>query len=223
MDWKNELERTQIEQPAGSVNWDEELQGRRRGGATGSFEDTGILKDEGEMLLEQMKNIPGSFAKNVELLIAPILHPVQTVKSLGALATGIVAKAIPGEQKSEKAVDALAQFFKERYGTFDNLRNTCVEDPMGVIWDITSIIYPAGKATQMAGIAGKMPRLAQTGKAIAQAGAAIEPVSVAARTAAAPVRIGLKVFKQTPSRAFNCFISGMSSSRLSLAALAIDF
>lgn len=208
MDWKNELERTQTEQPAGSVNWDEELQGRRRGGVSGSFAPL----PWGQALLEGFSNFPSSFVENIKSLIQPLLHPIETAKGLGTLGAGIVEKTvIPGQQKHEPSVDILLEHLEGRYGSVENLKKTIAKDPVGVLVDIGSVVYPAGKAVQITGKAAQLPSVARAGATIAKAGLAAEPINIAARTAAAPLRIGLKVFKQVPSKLYQSAVKFSTS------------
>ena len=100
----------------------------------------------GEMASSAVGNLPGSawqFAKDVT---APIHSPIETAKGLGGLAAGAyqsmargakglavgpeeAQKLEPGAQ--EKNVDALIDFVKERFGGWENIKNTVAEDPAG--------------------------------------------------------------------------------------------
>lgn len=171
---------------------------RGRGGASGSFGPTPWT----EAIQEGFSNIPGSAWENLKNMFQAVAHPVQTVKGLGGLAAGAAEYMVPGEQKHEKYMDAMVDFFVDRYGSVENFKKTIAEDPVGVLVDAASVLYPAGKGVQIAGTAGKMGKVAQAGKAMSRAAAISEPVSLAYRGMVAPVRIGLKVFKTTPSKLY---------------------
>lgn len=69
----------------------------------------------------------------------PILHPINTVKSIGMVAKGAVEKMIPGTQVNEKYVDAIGDFYKKRYGSVDGLADTIATDPFGFLTDVAGI------------------------------------------------------------------------------------
>jgi hypothetical protein len=76
-------------------------------------------------------NIPSSTLQMGKDLVSLVTSPVQTFKGIKGLVTGAIQKAIPGYQADEKYVDSLVENYKERYGSYDNLKRTIVNDPMG--------------------------------------------------------------------------------------------
>ena len=81
-------------------------------------------------------NIPGSALQFGKDMLTPILHPIQTATSFYDLGKGLVQLAIPGEQGSEAKARAVGQFFAERYGGLDKLKETFRTDPVGAMANI---------------------------------------------------------------------------------------
>lgn len=91
----------------------------------------------------EWKDLPSNIipsAKNLASSVATaVLNPVDTLKGLGSIAVGGVEKLIPGEQESESSFDATVDFFKQRYGGLENIKNTIITDPVGFITDFASL------------------------------------------------------------------------------------
>lgn len=102
-------------------------------------------------------------------LIQPIIHPIDTAKSLGNLGLGAVEKLIPGgEYPHEKYADAVGEYFINRYGGMENLKKTMGDDPVGFLGDLSAILTGGSAAAARApGAAGTAARVAgQIGKVI---------------------------------------------------------
>ena len=125
---------------------------------------------------QALRNLPSSAAQFGSDIVAPFVSPVETAKNIGSIVLGAVQKLIPGEQGSEQHADAVGQFFKERYGGFEEFKRTVAKDPVGVLADISMLVTGGGSAAaRLPGVIGK------AGRATAQAGRAIDPVSIAAK------------------------------------------
>lgn len=127
--------------------------------------------------LEAVSNIPSSLAHNAEALVQPILHPIDTVKNLGMLGMGLIAKFLPGKYDAEKYADALGQMMVERYGSEEGWKKTLATDPVGVLADLS--MFLTGGATA----AAKVPMLAGAAGKVAKVGQAIDPLTMTARGA----------------------------------------
>lgn len=132
-------------------------------------------------ILRTIGNIPGSAANVVGDIVGAVAHPVRTVKAIGATALGAAEKLIPGRQGSEDAFDAVAQFYKDRYGSVDNALKSIQDDPVGVALDVAGILTAAGAGVRTAGTASKIGSVVRAGEAISAAGAAADPFAAAAR------------------------------------------
>jgi len=98
-------------------------------------------------------------------------HPVDSARGLWTLAKGIVSKAIPGEQASEKAVDALVEHYKGEYGgdnwgeIYQNILHKIATDPAGLVSD--AAIVATGGAAVVAKVA-KGSKIASTATKVAK-------------------------------------------------------
>ena len=107
----------------------------------------------------------------------PFTHPFQTAKGLGGIAAGAFQKLIPGEQSSEKNVDALLDFVKERYGGWENIKGTVAKDPAGFLADVAGLAMGGGGlAAKAAGTAGKLGSVASK---VGKAGRVVDPARLA--------------------------------------------
>jgi hypothetical protein len=136
---------------------------------------------------EALRNLPASAGNFVNALVQPILHPIDTGKALVALGDAVGSKiSRPGnllrvgdpeptpEQLQARAqreapADAVGQFFSDRYGSIEGLKNTLATDPVGAASDAATVL----SLGSMLPIKG-----AQT---LRTAGAAIDPLTQAGR------------------------------------------
>lgn len=124
----------------------------------------------------------GNFA---ESMVYPLLHPVDTAKALGNMAYGAGSKiggALGVEQEpqrkaqNEAQINAVGEFFSNRYGSIDDFKRTLAEDPVGVAADLSVVLSVGGSlAARAPGVAGRV------GEKIARVGSAIDPLANVAR------------------------------------------
>jgi hypothetical protein len=74
-------------------------------------------------------------------------------------------------------VNKVGSYFKDRYGSWDNVKESTVEDPVGVLSDIASIVSGVGFAAKQTGNVSKISRLSDVGQTIQKVGDAIEPIT----------------------------------------------
>ena len=123
-----------------------------------------------------VKNLPRSALQLGKDIVHPVMHPIDTAKSLYGMASGGVQKLIPGEQENEAQWDAVTSFFKNRLGGVENLKRTLMEDPAGLVADLSTVLSGGGTlAARLPGMAGR------AGKATARLGSAIDPASAVVR------------------------------------------
>ena len=120
---------------------------------------------------ETIKNIPGSFKREVENIAAAITDPKATLTGLYNVGAGAIQKLIPGEQGKEKYAEALGQFYVDRYGSKEQFLKTLQQDPVGVMGDASMFLTGGAMA------------LPKVGKTVGKIGAAIEPLNVATNIA----------------------------------------
>lgn len=127
--------------------------------------------------IETLKNIPGSAGRLLKDVFNVALHPIQTAKSLGELAAGVVNLSRPGVQPQEEKARAVGQFFKERFGGLENIKRNIQEDPVGFMADASLFLTGGGAALRGVGTVSKAGRVAKVGQAIQKAGLATEPIT----------------------------------------------
>jgi len=130
---------------------------------------------------------PGTLKRSAvnlgEALIAPFQDPVGTAESLGQLISGVYQKFTPGVQEDEKVADAVGQFFADRYGGYQNIKDTLATDPFGLLADASTVATLGGTA-----IAQAPAKVGQVGQVVRRTGQNIDPLTNAARLAAIPFK-----------------------------------
>lgn len=137
-------------------------------------------------------NILPSAARFGGDVLSAFMNPGQTLYNIGGLTTGAASKIIPGqatgaaELEGERMVNALGDFYKQRYGGAENIKESTITDPVGVLADFAGLLSGTGGAIRTAGTVGKIGGLAKAGGTIAKVGSAIDPLNIAGK-AASPI------------------------------------
>ena len=174
--------------------------------------------------VEAIPNIPSSAAEFATGLYTAVTSPVQTAGTLldiaaGGLKTG-AQKALPKNvynfinnldrdpQSAQRAMRAAQQFggqMKDRYGTYDALKNTLATDPVGFAADMSTLLSGgAGAARQGGKVVSKVApkvtaKTARVANAMTRAAEATNPVNVLRPAGRAVV----KVAERTPLKVAN--------------------
>tara|TARA_R110002012_G_scaffold182507_1_gene348861 strand:- start:50 stop:1582 length:1533 start_codon:yes stop_codon:yes gene_type:complete len=129
-------------------------------------------QNERGVLSQAVMNTPQSALQFGKDLITPILNPIETAKSLKDLGVGVYQLFTPGKQPNEELAKAVGQYFANRYGSLEKVKNTFANDPVGFAGD-ASILFTGGTtlAAKVPGFAGK------TTSTINKIGQAIDPVT----------------------------------------------
>src|SRR6187399_435574 len=129
----------------------------------------------------------GNVAKSTGSLLGGLVNVPEQVKGISALFAGMseksVFKPLPG-QPDVNAVDALVAHYKDRYGSLEGFKKAMYEDPAGVMFDVATVLEPAGAGLKAAGL----PRAAAVTTRVART---INPVAQTVRLGGAAVSRGL--------------------------------
>lgn len=130
-------------------------------------------------------NVISSGARSIGDLMGAVVNTFNpnmeknTVANLGKLAIGAGQLLIPGEQGFENNARAVGNFYKQRYGGWDNIGNTLYNDPVGAALDVATVATGVGGALKGAGSASKVAGLTRAGNAFARAAEFTDPFSLA--------------------------------------------
>ena len=133
----------------------------------------------GEAALEKTKPGQAILSKMNEARVARGIAPLPTNEQ------GVIQAA---ETPEIQVANAVGAYFEDRYGSFDNAKESFVEDPAGVLADLASVISGGGAAIRGVGQAGRISSIANAGSAITRVGQALEPTSVISKAVTAPIR-----------------------------------
>jgi hypothetical protein len=137
----------------------------------------------GQSIGEGIGNIPSSAANMASSIYGAVTSPVQTARNLIDVAAGGLQNVLPerlvqavGEEPvSRQKADAVGQFYKQRYGSEEGLKEAVATDPVGVIADAASVLGIGGAAVS------KIPGMTGAGQKITSLGRSIDPINLAAK------------------------------------------
>lgn len=111
-------------------------------------------------------NIPGSAWQLAKDVTYPIREPKEFAQGVYKIATDAPTRA------------AVGQFYKDRYGGMEQLHDTLIKDPVGMVSDLASVMTLGG--TLAAKLPGQVGRVAAK---VAKVGATIDPIMVTGKAA----------------------------------------
>lgn len=130
-----------------------------------------------------VRNIPSSAGQLVSDMVAPFLSPVETFESVQSLASGAAQKLAAGDSENPQyanpenvqLADAVGQAMVDRYGGADQIKQTAMDDPVGMLSDIVGVV--SGGSTMIPKYGSKVAKVAN----------AVDPVNLAINTSKAVV------------------------------------
>lgn len=176
-----------------------------------------LAKKYGAVQPEEQKKTLGGFVGNIlpsagnlaSGLFEMVVHPIRTLQGFGNVLKGSVSPSVAGEEfvpgttpekaqagegikpieqsKSVQTVDALAQYFSERYGgknpkeIANAVANTAYKDPVGFAFDLSILLEGGGGALAKVGKVSGLEKVAKAGEVVSKVGEVINPVTQGAK------------------------------------------
>ena len=139
--------------------------------------------------LEAVKSFGPSTGQMIGDIVKAISSPLETAQNVGNLAVGAYSKALPESvskfltesssarqqqniQQAEKMASDVGQYYKQRYGTEEGIKQALAKDPAGVMADLSTVLTGGSMA------AAKAPQVAG---ALSRTASAIDPLMLAAK------------------------------------------
>lgn len=153
-----------------------------------------------EVPLEAGKNLPASAGQFVGGVVQAVTSPLQTLTSLLDVGAGALRNSLPkpvvnfidkfdadpeAAQRASSVATAAGGMYKDRYGSYDAIKRTFAEDPVGAAADLSTLLTGGGAA------AGKLGAT-QTGAVMSKAGNMINPMRPIAPVIEAPFKFAGK-------------------------------
>lgn len=153
-----------------------------------------------EVPVEAVKNLPESAGKFVGGVVQAVTSPIQTLTGILDAGAGALRNALPqgvvnfidqfdnnpeATQRAVQTANAIGGMYKDRYGSYEGIKRTFAEDPVGAAADLSTLLTGGGAAATKLGAT-------QTGAAMSRAGAAINPMRPIAPIIEAPVKLAAK-------------------------------
>lgn len=133
---------------------------------------------------QAISNLPSSALGVVEGIANTVMHPIDTAQGLYNVGKGAVSKAAGAlgveqdpetKAHNEAALNAVGQFFADRYGGIENFKKTIAEDPAGFALDLSTIL--SGGQAALA----RVPGAARAATTVGNVAEATNPVNLAGR------------------------------------------
>ena len=86
----------------------------------------------------------------------------------------------PQTEEMELA-NQVGAYFTDRYGSWENFQESAIEDPVGVMSDVASVVSGVGATVKATGNISRVSRLSDIGSTVQRVGDAMEPVTAAQR------------------------------------------
>lgn len=138
-----------------------------------------------------ISNLPASAKKFASGLYEAVTQPVQTLGAIWDIGAGALQKATPerarqfieqfnsspeAAKRAVQAAEAVGGMYKDRYGSYESLKRTLAEDPVGAAADLSTILSGGAAAAGTAGATG-------TAAGLTRAATATNPLSVVTKPA----------------------------------------
>lgn len=128
---------------------------------------------------QDVGNIASGFANIIQ-------HPLQTGQNVRQLGAGLVSKLMPEgmgnpqeRAKAEAVANAVGQQLKDEYGSWEAIKRSLAERPVGSAVDAATIMFGGGKALTTLGKLGEASNVAtRAGEKVIQASDIINPLNI---------------------------------------------
>ena len=160
----------------------------------------------GEKVMEGLSNVPESGAKLAGALYEAVTNPIDTATAIYQVGKGAIQLAMPeigvnidGDPEAQQMAKNVGQFYVDRYGTPEAAQRAMIEDPVGVLADISLAFTGAGAGLRAGAAATKaatgakagtiagetLSGIGGAGQKLMGAGSAIEPLTATTKGALA--------------------------------------
>jgi hypothetical protein len=149
----------------------------------------------GETGKQALGNLIPSSVEAGKAMVGAVIHPVDTLSSLRDLGVGGLSQAAGAlglqqdpvaKAEREKLINALEDHYAETYGSTKGFKQALAKDPASILMDASTFLGGAGAAGKAAGL-GKL------GKFVSKASQFTDPIQLALKTAALPVKAVSKI------------------------------
>lgn len=144
----------------------------------------------GQTAVEAVKSLPRSTYNVAKGVAEAVMSPLETARGVVDIAAGGLQNILPeslvqavnridpnaeSAEEARRKASAVGEFYKQRYGSEEGLKQAIATDPASVLADVASVATGGGAAVS------KVPGLTKAGQTVAKAGQAIDPLSLTVR------------------------------------------
>jgi len=188
-----------------------------------------VLKSGGRLIGDTVGAVANIFNPNMEKNTlaniaklttgaVQLIDPTQGNKIVSKIPGFSHVQRLAGDQ--EQTARNVGQFYKDRYGGWENIKNTLYNDPVGALADVASVATGAGGALRggasvasKIGSVSKAGKVAQVGKVASNIGRTIDPIMIVGKgIGAVGGKISSKVKPALFSRADDMITAGIGNT-----------
>lgn len=140
------------------------------GGNDGAKEERTLLN----ALANAPGNIPSSFYNLGNDIVQAVINPKQTIEGMACIITGYATQLLGMESDYQDYSEAVTAYFRSRYGSWENCKETLATDPVGFFADISTGLSGGGGLIRAGGTISKAGRVATVGKVAQTAGSKLD-------------------------------------------------
>lgn len=146
-----------------------------------------------EVPIEAVKNIPSSAKKFATGLYEAVTSPLQTIGGVLDVGAGAIQKVLPDNvvsfinqfesnpeagRRTVEAANAAGGALRDRYGSYEAIKRTMAEDPVGAVADLSTLLTGGASAARLTSrVAPSSSNVANVATALDRAAAATNPLS----------------------------------------------
>lgn len=146
-----------------------------------------------EVPIEAVKNIPSSAKKFATGLYEAVTSPLQTIGGVLDVGAGAIQKVLPDNvvsfinqfesnpeagRRTVEAANAAGGALRDRYGSYEAIKRTMAEDPVGAVADLSTLLTGGASAARLTSrVAPSSSNVANVATALERAAAATNPLS----------------------------------------------
>ena len=108
-------------------------------------------EDRGGYFTDVANNAPDDALNAMSDFIAPFLSPIETAETIGDLGKGLYSLLTGGDAPEEQLAIAIGDYYVERYGSAEAVKNSFRTEPVTTAMDLLSVINPAAATVKASG------------------------------------------------------------------------
>ena len=157
-------------------------------------------EDRSGYFTDVANNAPDDALNAMSDFIAPFLSPIETAETIGDLGKGLYSLMTGGDAPEEELAIAIGDYYAERYGSAEAVKNSFRTEPVTTAMDLLSVINPLAATVKASGKAVRKASKTDIAQKIGEKVGADAANDFIDRVAATPIKKPQRRFKMVTKR-----------------------